>query len=302
MKCSKHLPVMTQEVVKALNINPAGIYLDLTFGCGGHSNILLKVLGKEGRLLAFDEDKMAADYASGIKDQRFSFFQTNFCFFSHFLTFYKYGKVDGILADLGLSSSQLDHPNRGFSTRIDAPLDMRFNQNLEKNASYWINNSSLNQLENILRCYGEVRCYKKIARAIFLKRKKEKISTTFQLKEIIAENTFSPNMNRLYAQVFQAFRIMVNGEQEILREMLFATSDWIKKDGRLVVLSYHSLEDRLVKYFMRSGNFENSVQHDNRGNIIAPFLPVGRCQKPTQEEIKYNSRARSVRLRTAHKI
>ena len=296
---SYHNPVLLTESVGGLDIKPNGIYVDVTFGGGGHSKEILKRLGPEGKLFAFDQDEDALQNA--INDDRFTLIHENFRFTSRFLRFYGVKKVDGILADLGVSSHQFDVAERGFSTRFDAELDMRMHQKAKKSAYKVINQYSEKVLGDVLFQYGELRNAKALARVIVESRKEEPIKTSFQLKEVLKQ--FLPNSkeHKILAQIFQAIRIEVNQEIDALKEFLIQTEDLLKVGGMLSVISYHSLEDRLVKRYIRSGLFEGEPEKDFFGNINVSFKK-GKLIVPTPKEIKENNRARSAKLRIATKL
>jgi 16S rRNA (cytosine1402-N4)-methyltransferase len=299
-KISYHVPVLLQDCMSGLNIHPNGIYVDLTFGGGGHSKEILKYLDK-GHLYAFDQDDDAA--ANAIDDPRFTFIQANFRDFKRYLRLYKIHQVDGILADLGISSHQIDEPTRGFSTRFDGHLDMRMNQSMHLTAKEVLNVYDEKQLHKILGIYGEIRNAKSLAQAIIGQRAVEPFETIEGFKVLL--NKFAPRGKefKYFAQVFQALRIEVNDEMGALEEMLTQTVEVLKSDGRLVIMSYHSLEDRLVKNFMQKGKFHGDVEKDFYGNLIRPLEPEPRkAIVASAEEIKRNNRARSAKLRIAKKI
>lgn len=294
---SYHNPVLLEESVDALAIKESGVYVDVTFGGGGHSKEILKRLGTEGKLFAFDQDPDAAN--NKIEDDRLIFVPENFRYISRFLRFHGVRKVDGILADLGVSSHQFDEPDRGFSTRFDGDLDMRMNQKSKKSAKKIINEYTEEKLAEILFLYGELRNSRKIAREIVHQRSGNPIETSFQLKEVL--KTFLPKSreHKILAQIYQAIRIEVNEELDVLREFLQQVPNLLKKDGRLSVISYHSLEDRLVKRFIRTGLFEGEPEKDVFGNTDEPLQKIGKLIIPSREEIKINNRARSAKLRIA---
>ena len=294
---SYHNAVLLQESVDGLNIKEDGIYVDVTFGGGGHSKEILKRLGKNGRLFAFDQDPDAINNA--IDDERFVLIPENFRYISRFLRFHRVKKVDGILADLGVSSHQFDEAERGFSIRFDGDLDMRMNQKSKISAKEIINNYSEEKLAEILFLYGELRNSRKLARTIVHERKNSPIETSFQLKEVL--KAFLPNAreHKILAQIFQAIRIEVNEELEVLKEFLQQVPNLLNDEGRLSVISYHSLEDRLVKRFIRTGLFEGEPEKDVFGNSNEPLKKVGKLIVPPKEEIKINNRARSAKLRLA---
>jgi len=299
MGMNYHNPVLLFESVDGLNIDPSGIYVDVTFGGGGHSKEILKRLGKDGQLFAFDQDRDALKNA--IDDERFTLINENFRFIKRFLRFYGVSKVDGILADLGVSSHQFDKAERGFSTRFDADLDMRMNKNDKKSAFDIINNYKEEELSSVLFQYGELRNSKAIAKEIVNARSEKEIRTSFELKEVLRRFLPKPKEHKILAQIFQAIRIEVNQEIEVLKEFLLQTSELLVKGGRLSVISYHSLEDRLVKRFMQNGLFEGEPEKDFYGNVNVPFKKAGKLIIPSPLEIKENNRARSAKLRIAIK-
>jgi len=292
-----HNPVLLKESVDGLNIKPDGIYVDVTFGGGGHSREILGRLDENGKLFAFDQDEDAK--RNVIDDPRFTLIPQNFRFIKRYLRFYGIKKVDGILADLGVSSHQFDVAERGFSTRFDADLDMRMNQSGELSAFEVINKYEEEKLANVLFNYSELRNAKDIARRIVEKRSEEKIKTSFQLKEVLAAFVPKSQEHKVLAQIFQGIRIEVNQEIEALKEFLLQVPELLNDNGRLSVLSYHSLEDRLVKRFIRSGLFEGEPVKDYYGNVTVPLKKVGQMVVPSFQEIKKNSRARSAKLRIA---
>lgn len=297
MKMEYHNPVLLKESVDGLNIKPDGIYVDVTFGGGGHSREILSRLNERGKLFAFDQDADAQ--RNVIDDPRFTLIPQNFRFIKRYLRFYGIKKVDGILADLGVSSHQFDEAERGFSTRFDADLDMRMNQSGALSAFEVINKYDEEKLANVLFNYSELRNAKDIARRIVEKRSEEKIKTSFQLKEVLAAFVPKSQEHKVLAQIFQGIRIEVNQEIEALKEFLLQVPELLNEGGRLSVLSYHSLEDRLVKRFIRSGLFEGEPVKDYYGNITVPLKKVGQMVVPSFQEIKKNSRARSAKLRIA---
>lgn len=292
-----HNPVLLKESVDGLNIKPNGVYVDVTFGGGGHSREILGRLNEHGKLFAFDQDEDAQRNA--IDDPRFTLIPQNFRFIKRYLRFYGIKKVDGILADLGVSSHQFDEAERGFSTRFDADLDMRMNQSGVLSAFEVINKYEEEKLANVLFNYSELRNAKDIARRIVEKRSEEKIKTSFQLKEVLAAFVPKSQEHKVLAQIFQGIRIEVNQEIEALKEFLLQVPELLNEGGRLSVLSYHSLEDRLVKRFIRSGLFEGEPVKDYFGNVTVPLKKVGQMAVPSFQEIKRNSRARSAKLRIA---
>jgi 16S rRNA (cytosine1402-N4)-methyltransferase len=295
-----HSPVLLQETVAGLNIKPDGIYVDVTFGGGGHSKEILKQLGENGKLIAFDQDKDALNNA--IDDPRFLLINENFSLIQKFLRFYKLDKVDGILADLGVSSHQFDEASRGFSTRFDGILDMRMNQNKPIDAKFIINEYEEKELKRVFYDYGELRAAAGMASAIVNARIKEPIETSEQLKSVLARFLPAAKTHKILAQIYQAIRIEVNEELEALKTLLVASKDLLNPNGRLSVISYHSLEDRLVKRFMKNGLFEGEPEKDVFGNTNVPFKMIEKLIIPSHEEIKINNRARSAKLRIAEKL
>ncbi len=294
-----HIPVLLRQSIDALDIKGNGVYADLTFGGGGHSKEILKHLGNDGRLLAFDQDK---DTLANIpSDSRLLFAQSNFRYLKNFSKYYGVLPLDGILADLGVSSHHFDESERGFSFRFDGPLDMRMNQTSDKTAKLVINTCSEAELADILYYYGELQQAKRIASAVVKSRQQKSIDTIFELVQVV-ERFCGHDKKRDLAKIFQAIRIEVNDELEALKEMLLSTSKVLRSGGRLVVITYHSLEDRLVKNFMKSGNFEGRMEQDFYGNISAPLRPIGKAVTPDNDEIEANPRSRSAKLRIAEKI
>lgn len=295
-----HIPVMLGQCLEGLAIDPNGIYVDLTFGGGGHSREILKRLD-QGHLYGFDQDKDAV--ANIPDDPRFTFVQANFRDLKRYLRWYKVTEVDGILADLGVSSHQIDKPERGFSTRYDGQLDMRMDVSSELTAKRILNEYPEAELHQILGRYGEVRNAKTLAQAIVSERVNRPFDTLSQFKAVLL--SFAPRGRefKYFAQVFQALRIAVNDEMGALEDMLRQSTEVLKPGGRLVVMSYHSLEDRLVKNYMTRGKFQGEVEKDFYGNILRPLEPVTRkAIKADEEELARNNRARSARLRIAQKI
>ena len=295
-----HSPVLVKEAISGLNIKNDGVYVDVTFGGGGHSKEILNNLGPKGKLIAFDQDKDAL--LNNVNDSRLLLLNENFKHMSRFLKFNGIDFVDGILADFGVSSHQFDSPKRGFSIRYDAPLDMRMNENNKISAQIIINEYKESDLKRIFRDYGELRLAPAIARKIVEARSASPILTTFQLKEVL--KTYLPRIkyNKILAQIFQAIRIEVNNELEALKYFLIDAKKILKTGGRLSVISYHSLEDRLVKRFIRNGMFNGEPKRDIFGNFMVPFKKVGKLITPSEKEIKINSRSRSAKLRIAEKL
>lgn len=299
---SYHTSIMLEECIEGLNIKEDGIYVDLTFGGGGHSKAILEKL-KKGHLYAFDQDEDARENAKDIDSRSFTLVQSNFRYLKKYLKFYGIKKVDGILADLGVSSHQINEASRGFSTRFEGPLDMRMDQALDKTAADVLNEYEERDLHRILGKYGEVRNAKTLASDMVRKRVSKSFETINDLKEILGKYAPRGRENKYYAQVFQAVRIEVNEELKVLEEVLEQANEVLNKDGRLVVMSFHSLEDRIVKNYVNKGNFHGEAEKDFYGNLIRPFQPVNR--KPItarEEEIKSNNRARSAKLRVAEKV
>ncbi len=295
-----HKPVLLAESVDALVNNPDGVYVDVTFGGGGHSREILSRLSEKGRLFSFDQDSDALNNA--IEDPRFTLINQNFRFLENSLLMYGVTQVDGVLGDLGVSSHQFDKAERGFSIRSDAPLDMRMNKMQDIDAYKVVNEYDEEALADIFYYYGELREARKLAREIVNKRKSADIKTTEDLKKVFS---YVPahKSNKFFAQVFQAIRIEVNQELDALKEMLVQSSNVLKKDGRLVIISYHSLEDRLVKKFLKNGMFEGEPERDVYGNYQKVFeLPYRKAIVPTEEEIEDNSRARSAKMRVGIKL
>ena len=292
-----HNPVLLQESVDALAIKEDGVYVDVTFGGGGHSREILKRLGANGKLFGFDQDPDAL--GNVIDDERFVLIPENFRYISRFLRFNGVRKVDGVLADLGVSSHQFDEAERGFSTRFDGDLDMRMNQKSKTSAKEIVNKYSEEKLAEILFLYGELRNSRNIAKTIVEKRQEEKIDTSFQLREALQRYLPKAKEHKIIAQIFQAIRIEVNEELDVLKEFLEQMPNLLKEDGRLSVISYHSLEDRLVKRFIRTGLFKGELEKDAFGRSNEPMQKVGKLIIPTPEEIKINNRARSAKLRIA---
>lgn len=295
-----HNPVLLKETVEGLNIKPDGVYVDVTFGGGGHSREILKRLGPTGKLIAFDQDKDALQNA--IDDTRFLLINQNFRFLKQFLRFHGFRTVDGILGDFGVSSHQFDVAERGFSTRFEADLDMRMNRDTNFSAYTVVNKYEEAQLRNVLSNYGELRSAAGMARVIVEARQTEKIKTSEQLKKVLSRFLPAHKENKILAQIYQAIRIEVNQELEALKEFLLQTNEVLKPGGRLSLISYHSLEDRLVKRYIRNGLFEGEPEKDAFGHFEVPFKAVGRFIIPSEEEIKQNNRARSAKLRIAEKI
>ena len=295
-----HIPVLLRESVDGLEIKPDGVYIDVTFGGGGHSKEILSRLSKKGHLYSFDQD---ADAEKNIvDDDRFTFVRSNFRYIKNWMRYYDVEKIDGLLADLGVSSHHLDDESRGFSFRFDAPLDMRMNKQAGKTAADIVNDYDEEQLADVFYLYGELKNARKLATAIVKARQAQRIATTGNLLQV-AEKLFPREREKKeMAKLFQALRIEVNHEMEALKEMLNGSKDLLCVGGRLSVITYHSLEDRLVKNMMKAGNTEGKVQQDFFGHTEAPFKPVGKVIVPEPEEQERNPRSRSAKLRIAEKV
>lgn len=294
-----HNPVLLVQSVNGLNINPNGVYVDVTFGGGGHSREILKHLGTNGKLFAFDQDQDAI--ANTIDDSRFVLINENFRFIKRFLRFHNIKSVDGILADLGVSSHQFDVAERGFSTRFDAELDMRMNQKNELNAYIIVNQYDHENLKRIFLDYGELNNAAQIAQTIIDARLENSITNTAQLKLVLSRFLPVHKSHKVLAIIYQAIRIEVNQEIEVLKEFLLQALEILNPNGRLSIISYHSLEDRLVKRFMKNGQFEGEPEKDFFGNFSVPFKTIEKLIVPTSAEIHANSRSRSAKLRIAEK-
>ena len=321
MNCETyHKPVMLEETLEALDIQQDGIYADMTFGGGGHSREIVKRLGEEGHLYGFDQDMDAYvafanaddnadvdDNAEGrsclAKDERFTFVRSNFRFLKNWMLYYGVEELDGILADLGVSSHHFDEAERGFSFRYDAPLDMRMNQTARLTAAKVVNEYGEEQLADIFYLYGEMKNSRKLANMLVKARQQKEIKTTGQLADLLRPLLGRDREKKDMAKVFQALRIEVNGEMKALREMLNSAIEVLKPGGRLVVLTYHSLEDRMVKNVMKSGNLEGKAEQDLFGNLLSPLRPVKKgVMTPSEAEQAENPRSRSAKLRIAEKV
>jgi len=294
-----HNPVLLSATVDGLNIKPDGIYVDVTFGGGGHSKEIMKRLGPNGKLFGFDQDEDAL--ANALADERFVLIPENFRYIKRFLRFHNVKSVDGILADLGVSSHQFDVPERGFSTRFDAELDMRMSKKNDLDAFRVVNEYDEANLKRVFLDYGELKIAPALARTIVEIREKKAINTTDELKMILAKFLPDQFKNKILAQIYQAIRIEVNQEMDVLKEFLEQSLEILNPGGRLSVISYHSLEDRLVKRFMKNGLFEGEPERDFFGNFSVPFKIIEKLIVPDEEEIKINNRARSAKLRVAEK-
>lgn len=292
-----HSSVLLKKSVDALAIKEDGVYVDVTFGGGGHSREILSRLGDCGKLIAFDQDPDAL--RNKIQDDRFILIQENFRYITRFLKFYGIVEVDGILADLGVSSHQFDDASRGFSIRFDGELDMRMSQKSKKSAKMVVNTYTEEALSDVLFQYGELRNARAIAKTIVVSREQQPIETSFQLRDSLKKFLRKGKEHKILAQIYQAIRIEVNEELDVLKEFLNQVPSLLKPEGRLSVISYHSLEDRLVKRFIRTGLFSGEPEKDFFGNINVPLVKVGKLIIPSQEEVKSNNRARSGKLRIA---
>ena len=299
MEYSYHVPVLLKESLEGLTINPAGTYVDTTFGGGGHSRAILAALGSRGRLLAFDQDPQAQQNA--IDDERFTLIPQNFRHIKRFLRFYGVKQVDGVLADFGVSSYQFDTAERGFSTRLEGALDMRMNPEAPLSAYEVVNTYEEEALSTLFFRYGELSQSRQIARTIVQQRSTRPIATTGELKQVVQRFLPKGKENKVLAQLYQAIRIEVNGELAALEELLLQLPEIVRPGGRIALISYHSLEDRLVKRFIRDGQFSGEPQKDFYGNLLTPFQKVGKAILATQEEIAQNNRARSAVLRVAER-
>ena len=304
-----HVPVLLKESVDGLDIQPDGIYVDVTFGGGGHSREILSRLGKKGHLYSFDQD---ADAEKNIvADDRFTFVRSNFRYISQWMRYYQVEKIDGLLADLGVSSHHFDDETRGFSFRFDAPLDMRMNKRAGQTAADILNEYTEERLADVLYLYGELKNARRLAKAIVMARSKEPIKTTGHLLKALSIVTKEENsqfsilnsqLKKDLAKLYQALRIEVNHEMDALRDMLRGATELLGEGGRLSVITYHSLEDRIVKNVMKSGNAEGKMEQDFYGRVSSPFRLVGKMITPSQDEQERNPRSRSAKLRIAEKI
>lgn len=295
-----HNPVLLEESIIGLNINPNGIYVDATFGGGGHSTEILNKLNSSGRIIAFDQDQDAID--NRILDKRVSLVKSNFKYLNNYLNYFQINKIDGLLADFGISSHQIDNEKRGFSTRFDSDLDMRMNNLQKTDAKAVVNDYKKDQLEYIFKNFGELKNYKRITEKIISERTNKYIDTTYDLKIILKSLTIPKEENKFFAKVFQAIRIEVNDELEVIKTLLDKSLKYLKKGGRLVCISYHSLEDRLVKKFIQNGGFRNETSSDLYGNKDLKLKKIGKMITPSEKEIINNNRSRSAKLRIAERI
>ena len=294
-----HIPVLFKESLDGLNIRPEGVYVDVTFGGGGHSGGILSMLGKEGRLYSFDQD--VETESNSIDDERFTFVRSNFRYLTNFMRYYGVPEVDGILADLGVSSHHLDDETRGFSFRFDGKLDMRMNNRAGKTAADVLNTYTEEQLADVFYFYGELKNARKIASAIVKRRGTSPFILVSDLTEFLNPYTGREKEKKYLAQAFQALRIEINQELSALRELITQSSALLREGGRLVVITYHSLESRLVKNYLKTGNFEGCMEQGIYGNKPTPFKMVGKMIVPSADEIDLNPRARSAKLRVGEK-
>ena len=300
MKSDYHLPVLLKESINGLKIDDEGIYVDATFGGGGHSLEILKSLSKKGRLVSFDQDPDSIN--NSYEESNFYFVNENFKYMKRFLKNLGFSKVNGILADLGVSSFQINTPARGFSYRYDAALDMRMNKNNTLDAMKVINSYKHENLSKILFEYGDIKNSKKISEEIIKARTSNKINTTFDLNKILKPLYPDRYLNKNLSRIYQAIRIEVNKELDVLKSFLEQTSELLLPGGRLCVISYHSLEDRMVKRYITNGNFSTTAEKDLYGNFSVPFKKIGKMIQPSAVELKENIRSRSAKLRIAEKI
>ena len=291
-----HIPAMLKETIEGLSIKPDGVYVDVTFGGGGHSRAIMKELHDGGQLFSFDQDADALRNA--IDDERWTFVHSNFRYLRNWMDYYGVEYIDGLLADLGVSFHHFDCPERGFSFRFSAPLDMRMNQTAKRTAADIVNEYSEEELAKILYLYGELKNGRAIAKNICKARSQKAIERT---EDLVAASRIPAEMSKELARLFQALRIEVNDEMGALREMLVAARDLLKPGGRIAILTYHSLEDRLVKNFLRSGNLEGTIEKDFYGNNLSPFTLIEKGREASPEEVERNPRARSAKLRIAEK-
>ena len=295
-----HVPAMLKESLDGLDIRPSGVYVDVTFGGGGHSRGIMEGLSNKGRLFGFDQDADAEKNI--INDGRFTFVRSNFRYLSNFMLYHEVSEVDGILADLGVSSHHFDDETRGFSFRFDSSLDMRMNNRAGKTAADVLNTYAEEQLADVFYLYGELKSSRKIASDVVRRRRDIPFQSVSDLLDILTPYYGREKEKKFLAQVFQALRMEINQETQALRELLEQSLALLRKGGRLVVITYHSLEDRLVKNFLKTGNFEGRVEQDIYGNVPSPFRLVSKMVVPSEEEIQSNPRIRSAKLRVAEKV
>ena len=300
MNKTYHIPVLLKESIEGLNILPNGVYVDATFGGGGHTKEILNNLNSSGKLVAFDQDADAIE--NQIDDKRLKLIKSNFKYLTNHLKYLQINKIDGLLADFGISSYQIDTQIRGFSIRFDSDLDMRMNKDQKKDARHILNKYSSDDLNYIFKNFGEVKNYKKVTQIITNHRSKQKIVTTGDLIKILKPISQSKNNNKFLAKIFQAIRIEVNDELSVIKKLLEASSRYLNKGGRLVCISYHSLEDRLVKRYIQNGSFNEHVERDIYGNKNTCFKKIGKIVTPSENELNKNKRSRSAKLRIAEKI
>jgi 16S rRNA (cytosine1402-N4)-methyltransferase len=300
MSKSYHIPVLLKESIKGLNIIPDGVYVDATFGGGGHTKEILNHLNSSGKVIAFDQD--ADSIENQIDDKRLKLIKSNFKYLTNHLNYLQINKIDGLLADFGISSYQIDTEIRGFSIRFDSELDMRMNKDQKKEAKQILNNYSSDDLNYIFKNFGELNNYKKVTQTIISQRSKQKIVTTGDLINILKPISPPKNNNKFLSKIFQAIRIEVNDELSVIKKLLEASSQYLNKGGRLVCISYHSLEDRLVKRYIQNGSFNQQVESDIYGNKNTYFRKIGKIVTPSEYELNKNKRSRSAKLRIAEKI
>ena len=300
MSKSYHIPVLLKESINGLNILPNGVYVDATFGGGGHTKEILNHLNSSGKVIAFDQDADAIE--NQIEDKRLKLIKSNFKYLTNHLNYLQINKIDGLLADFGISSYQIDTEIRGFSIRFNSDLDMRLNKDQKKEAKQILNKYSSDDLNYIFKNFGELNNYKKVTQTIISQRSKQKIVTTGDLINILKPISPPKNNNKFLAKIFQAIRIEVNDELSVIKKLLKASSQYLNKGGRLVCISYHSLEDRLVKRYIQNGSFNQLVESDIYGNKNTYFRKIGKIVTPSKYELNKNKRSRSAKLRIAEKI
>ena len=300
MNSKYHVPVLLKESINGLNILPNGVYVDATFGGGGHTKEILNHLNSSGKVIAFDQDADAIE--NQIEDKRLKLIKSNFKYLTNHLNYLQINKIDGLLADFGISSYQIDTEIRGFSIRFNSDLDMRMNKDQKKEAKQILNKYSSDDLNYIFKNFGELNNYKKVTQTIISQRSKQKIVTTGDLINILKPISPPKNNNKFLAKIFQAIRIEVNDELSVIKKLLKASSQYLNKGGRLVCISYHSLEDRLVKRYIQNGSFNQLVESDIYGNKNTYFRKIGKIATPSKYELNKNKRSRSAKLRIAEKI